>query len=55
MGDIAHMGKREACTGFWWEQLGERPLGISSLRREDNIKLDLQKVGCGGTDWIELA
>ena len=23
--------------------------------REDNIKLGLQEVGCGGTDWIELA
>ena len=22
---------------------------------EDNIKMDLQEVGCGGTDWIELA
>jgi len=24
-------------------------------RWEDNIKLDLQEVGCGGEDWIELA
>jgi hypothetical protein len=24
-------------------------------RWEDNIKLDLQDVGCGGIDWIELA
>ena len=22
---------------------------------EDNIKLDLQEVGCGGVDWVELA
>jgi len=22
---------------------------------EDNIKLDIQEVGCGGMDWIELA
>jgi hypothetical protein len=21
----------------------------------DNIKMDLQEVGCGGMDWIELA
>jgi len=27
----------------------------SSIRREDNIKMDLQEVGCGGMDWIELA
>jgi hypothetical protein len=24
-------------------------------RWEDNIKVDLQEVGCGGMDWIELA
>ena len=22
---------------------------------EDNIKMDLKEVGCGGVDWIELA
>jgi hypothetical protein len=30
-------------------------LGRSSRRWEYNIKMDLQKVGCGGMDWIELA
>ena len=34
---------------------GKRPLGRPRLRWEDNIKLDLQEVGCGGMDWIELA
>jgi hypothetical protein len=29
---------------------GTRPLG-----RPDNIKIDLQEVGYGGMDWIELA
>jgi len=24
-------------------------------RREDNIKMDLQEVGCGAMDWIDLA
>jgi len=24
-------------------------------RWEDNIKMDLKEVGCGGMDWIELA
>jgi len=24
-------------------------------RREDNIKMDFQEVGCRGMDWIELA
>jgi hypothetical protein len=32
---------------------GKRPLGRPRHRREDNIKVDLQEVGCGGTDWIE--
>jgi len=34
---------------------GKRPLGRSRLRWEDNIKMDLQEVVCGGLDWIELA
>jgi len=34
---------------------GRRPLVRPSLRWEDNNKLDLQEVGCGGMDWIELA
>jgi len=33
---------------------GKRPLGRTRLRWEDNIKMDLQEVGCGGMDWIEL-
>jgi len=38
------VGKRE----------GERPLGRPRCRWEDNIKMDLQEVGYGGMDWIEL-
>ena len=34
---------------------GKRPLGSPRGRWEDNIKMDLQEVGCGGIDWIELA
>ena len=34
---------------------GKRPLGRPKRRWEDNIKIDLQEVGCGGMDWIELA
>jgi hypothetical protein len=33
----------------------KRPLGRPRRKWEDNIKMDLQKVGCGGMDWIELA
>jgi hypothetical protein len=34
---------------------GKRPLGISRRRLKDNIKMDLQKVGYGCMDWIELS
>jgi len=34
---------------------GKRPLGRLRHRCGDNIKMDLQEVGCGGMDWIELA
>ena len=34
---------------------GNRPLGRPRRRWEDNIKMDLQKVRCGGMDWIDLA
>jgi hypothetical protein len=32
-----------------------RPLGRPRRRWEDNIRMDLQEVGCGGMDWIGLA
>ena len=38
-----------------WKPGGKRPLGRPRRRWEDNIKMDLQEVGCGGMDWIELA
>jgi len=34
---------------------GKRPLGRPGHRWEDNIKMDLQEVGCGGIDLIDLA
>jgi hypothetical protein len=34
---------------------GKRPLGRPSLRREDNINVNLQEVGCEGMNWIDLA
>jgi hypothetical protein len=39
------VGKRE----------GKRPLGRSRCRWEDNVRMDLQEVGCGCEDWIRLA
>jgi len=34
---------------------GKRPLGRPRRRWEDNIKMDLQEVRCGGKDWIEMS
>ena len=34
---------------------GKRPLGRPRRRSEDNIKMDIQEIGCEGMDWIELA
>ena len=49
-------GRGEVCTGFWWENLkGKRPLGRPRRRWEDCIKTDLQEVGVGFGDWMELA
>jgi hypothetical protein len=33
----------------------KRPLGRPRRRLEDNIRMELQKLGCGGMDWIGLA
>ena len=34
---------------------GKRPLERLRRRWEDNMEMDLQELGCGGVDWIELA
>jgi len=34
---------------------GKRPLGRPRRRWEDNIKMDVQELGCEAIDWIELA
>jgi hypothetical protein len=34
---------------------GKRPLGRPRRRWEDNIKMDLQEIGGGHGDWMELA
>ena len=49
------MGEGEAYTGLWWGNLRERDhLGKPGIYGWNNIKKDLQEVGCGGMDWIEL-
>ena len=34
---------------------GKKPLGRLRLRWVDNIRMDLEEVGCGHVDWIGLA
>jgi hypothetical protein len=34
---------------------GKKPLGRPRHRWEDNIKLDLGEIECGGMGWIDLA
>jgi hypothetical protein len=33
----------------------KKPLGRHRRRWEDNIKMDIQEVGCGVMDWIDLS
>jgi hypothetical protein len=46
---------RSVYWGLVGKSEGKRPLETPRRRWEDNIKIDVQGVGCGGMDWIELA
>jgi hypothetical protein len=55
-GNIVRMGERRCVYRVLvGKPEGKRPLGKRRHRWEDNTKMDLQEVGCGGMDWIELA
>ena len=55
-GHVARMGDRKRVFRVLvGKPEGKRPLGKPKLRWEDNIKMDLQEVGCGGMDRIDLA
>ena len=55
-GHVARMGEtRGVYRVLVGKTEGKRPLGRPRRRWEDNIKIGLQEVGCGGMDWIELA
>jgi hypothetical protein len=55
-GHVARMGEGR---GSYWDMvgrpLGRRPLGRPRCRWEDNINMNLQEVGWGGMDWIDMA
>jgi len=50
-----YWGEERCIQGFGGKPEGKRPFGRPRSRWEDNMKMDLQEVGCGGMDWIELA
>ena len=53
---VAHMGEWGGTNrALMGKPEGKRPPGRLRCRWEDNIKMDLQEVGWGGMDWIDLA
>ena len=52
---VARMERGEVYRVLVGKPERKRPLGRHRRRWEDNIKMDLQEVGCGNMDWIELA
>jgi len=51
----AYGERRGVYRAFLRKPEGKRSLGRPRSRWENNIEMDLQEVGCGGMDWIELA
>jgi hypothetical protein len=52
---IVHIEERRGIYRvFVVKSEGKRPHGRPRHRWEDNIKMDLQEVGCGGMNWIKL-
>jgi hypothetical protein len=58
MGWAGHIAQLGVGRGVYRVLVGKlkrrRPLGSLRSRWDDNIKIDLQVVACGGMDWIEL-
>jgi len=55
-GHLARMGEeRGVYRVLVGKPEGKRPLGRPRRRRVDNIRMDLQEVGCGYMDWIGVA
>ena len=55
-GHVARMGEgRGVYRVLVGKPEGRRPLGRPRRRWEDNIRMDLRKVGCECVEWMELA
>jgi 3-oxoacyl-ACP reductase-like protein len=55
VGHVARVGERRGSYRVLvGKPEGKRPLGRTRRRWEDNIKMDLQEVGCVGMQWIDL-
>jgi hypothetical protein len=55
-GHVARIGERRGVYRiFMGKPEGKRPFGRNGRRWENNIKIDLKEVRCGGMDWIALA
>jgi len=55
-GHVARMGERRGVYRVLvGKPEGKSPLGRPRRRWENNITRDLQEMGCGGVDWIDLA
>jgi hypothetical protein len=56
VGHVVHIRERR---GIYRALVGKRgvkrPFGKPRRRKEDSIKMDVQEMGCGGMDWVELA
>jgi hypothetical protein len=54
-GFVARVGRRRGVYRVWvGKPERKRTLERPRRRWEDNIKMDLKEVGCGGMDWIDL-
>jgi hypothetical protein len=55
-GHVARMGERRGVYRILMgKPEGKIPLERPRRRWEDNIMMDLQEIGCGDMDWIEMA
>jgi len=55
-GHVALMGEgRGVYRVLVGKLVGKRPLVRPRRRWEDNIKIDIEEVGCGSMNWIELS